>query len=204
MHVRAQFAVAAPAARVWKELSDPASIAAAIGGDDLTKLDGGAGFTGALRRDLTTPAIDAIVTLRPIDTDEDGRTATCELQIRETTGPGVASGLMRSQVDDRGAQSLVSLSLEGRVAAPGLDQTIVERQVQNAIELIGAALERILSDRTTERMGAADDGQRSIVDRARERSATAAAISARVAVVALLAAVALVIRRLRRRRRSPS
>lgn len=203
MHVRAQFALAAPAARVWRELSDPASIAAAIGGDDVTKLDGGAGFTGTLRRDLTTPAIDGIATLRPIDTDEDARTATCELHIRETTGPGVAIGLMRTQVDDRGAESLVSLSLEGRVAAPRLDQTIVERQAQSAIELIGAALERILSDRTTERMGATDDGQSLIVDRARERSATAAAI-ARLTVVALLAAVALVIRRLQRRRRLPS
>lgn len=148
MHLTAEFIVDARAADVWRELCNPYALALAICGGDVVRLDGESGFTGPLRRELSVAALDCVATVRPIDTDEDACTSTCQLHVRGTGASGAALGMVRCRVVDGQSGAGVSISFDGRVAAAGLDHGSVETEAQSVISSLAAVLERVLSERT--------------------------------------------------------
>jgi carbon monoxide dehydrogenase subunit G len=197
MRVEIEFPVAASAARVWHELSDPSALASAIAGPALTTLDGGAGYLGTLGLELDSETVRCTAIVRPVDTDEDSHTVTCQLQVREVDGPGIAIGLLRGTVSGDG-DAVVSLSLEGRLAAPHLDERSLTAEAESALASVAAMLAEALG---------ADAERAAITPAAPTRDspepAPPAATSRRPALIAgLAAAVALAAVVVRARRRA--
>ena len=145
MTVETEFTVSAPGDRVWAVLSQPDAFASVVPGSSMRALDGGVGCEGRLR----VVERDCIGTLRQIDVDEDGRSTSCWFRVRDANGPGFATGLIRGRVSDANGSARVALTLEGRLAAPGTDETKVQDQAEKLLASLAESLEASLAKRAS-------------------------------------------------------
>ncbi len=149
MIVETNFRVAAPADRVWAELTDLGALAACLPGSALERVNGDATLQGALRPQIGAGAIDCIGVLKPLDIDEDGRRASCRLRVREAAGPGFATGTLRGSVSGSGDSAEVAVSLDGRVAAPGVSEESARPEAERLLRDLAQTLEKSLAERAS-------------------------------------------------------
>jgi carbon monoxide dehydrogenase subunit G len=149
MIVETEITVSAAADRVWQELSDLELLAAAIPGSQMKRVDGDSLVQGPLRPEFGGAAVDCVGTLRAIDLDEDERSASCRFHVRQARGAAFAVGLLRGQVSGDDGSARVSLALDGRLAAPGLDERSVSREADELIATLAAGLEKSLTERAS-------------------------------------------------------
>lgn len=147
MIVETEITVSAPPERVWEELSDLEALAAVIPGSQLKPVDGDAILQGVLRPELGGSAIDCIATLRPLDLDEDTHSASCSFRVREAHGSGFATGMLRGRVSGSDGSARVALALDGRLAAPGMDETSVRADADKLLAALASELEKSLAER---------------------------------------------------------
>jgi uncharacterized protein len=208
MIVETEITVSAPPERVWEELADLEALAAVIPGSQLKPVDGDAIFQGVLRPEFGGSAFDCIATLRPLDIDQDTHSASCSFRVRQANGSGFATGTLRARVSGSDGSAQVALALDGRLAAPGMDETSVREDADKLLAALASALEKSLAER------ASRPGQPKAPETPRDVPATAATsaplpAAARrygppaVAVAGIVGVgVALVLGRRKRRRRS--
>jgi carbon monoxide dehydrogenase subunit G len=149
MNVETEFTVSAPGDRVFEELAQLDAVASAVPGSSMRRVDGDAGFEGPLRVVVAGSERDCIGTLRQIDVDRDGRSTSCWFRVRDAAGPGFATGLIRGHVTDANGSAHVALSLEGRLAAPGLDETKVGDEAQKLLASLADSLGTSLAERAS-------------------------------------------------------
>jgi carbon monoxide dehydrogenase subunit G len=147
--VETEINVSAPADRVWEELSDLEALAAILPGSQLKPVDGDSILQGALRPELGGSAVDCIGTLRPVDVDHDTRSASCQFRVREANGPGFATGTLRGRVSGDNGSVRVALALDGRLAAPGMDETVARDEADKLLAALASGLERSLTERAS-------------------------------------------------------
>jgi carbon monoxide dehydrogenase subunit G len=149
MIVETEITVSAPAERVWQELADLEALAAVLPGSQLKLVDGDSILQGTLRPELGGSAIDCIGTLRPLDLDEDDRSASCYFRVRQANGPGFATGTLRGRVSGDNGPTRVALALDGRLAAPGMDETSVRDEADKLLAALASELEKSLTERAS-------------------------------------------------------
>jgi hypothetical protein len=69
--------------------------------------------------------------------------------VRDANGPGFATGLIRGRVSDANGSARVALTLEGRLAAPGTDETKVQDQAEQLLASLAESLEASLAERAS-------------------------------------------------------
>lgn len=148
MILETEFTVTAPAARVFSELLDFESLAACLPGSDLKAIAGSRTLQGRLRPQLAGAAVDCIGTLRPVDIDEDGATATCSLRIHQVDGPGFAVGTLRGRLAPNGSSTRVAITAEARVAGVGAPQR-AEHEAGALLKAFAGELERSIAERAS-------------------------------------------------------
>jgi uncharacterized protein len=143
------FIVHAPADRVWSELLDIDALAGCVPGSALSRLNGEGTLQGELRTQIAGSPRTFVATLRPVDVDEDGRSSSCSLRVRQADGPAFATGLLRARVDDSGQGARVSLALDGRLAATGVAEESVRGEAERLLSELASNLERSLGERAS-------------------------------------------------------
>jgi len=141
------FIVDAPADRVWSELLDVDSLAACLPGSALSRVNGEGTLQGELRTQIAGAPRAFVATLRPVDVDEDGRSSSCSIRVRQSDGPGFAAGLIRTRVDDSGDGARVSLAVEGRLA--GVAEESARGEAERLLSELASNLERSLGERAS-------------------------------------------------------
>jgi uncharacterized protein len=141
------FIVDAPADRVWSELLDVDSLAACLPGSALSRVNGEGTLQGELRTQIAGAPRAFVATLRPVDVDEDGRSSSWSIRIRESDGPGFATGLIRTRVDDSSDGARVSLAVEGRMA--GAAEESARGEAERLLSELASNLERSLGERAS-------------------------------------------------------
>ena len=149
MILETDFTVAAPADRVFAELLDLESRAACLPGADLRRVDGDSTLQGTLKPPLAGSQVECIGTLRPIDVDEDGRTATYGLRVRQATGSAFATGTLQGKVTENGGATRVSMSLDGRLAALEIPEDRARGEAQRLFGELASSLEKSIAERAT-------------------------------------------------------
>jgi carbon monoxide dehydrogenase subunit G len=147
MNLESDFTVSAPADRVWDELQDLEALAACLPGSSMRAVDGDHLLQGVLRPRIADRSVDCTATLRPIDVDEDSRSASCVLRVHQAGGPAFASAALRARVDEAGGSTRVSLSLDGRVAALELSEESARGEAERLLAELAASLEESIAER---------------------------------------------------------
>ena len=147
MILETDFTVAAPADRVFAELLDLAALAACLPNADLRPVDGDAALLGTLKPQLAGSAVECVGTLRPIDVDEDGRTASCGLRVRQAEGSAFAVGTLRSRVVEANGSTRVWMSLEGRLAALEIPEERARGEAERLLKELASSLEKSIAVR---------------------------------------------------------
>ena len=143
------FIVHAPADRVWSELLDINALGACIPGSSLGRLNGEGTLQGELLTQIAGTPRTFVATLRPVDVDEDGRSSSCSLRVRQTDGPAFATGLLRARVDDSGEGARVSLALDGRLAATEVAEDSARAEAERLLSELAYNLEHSLTERAS-------------------------------------------------------
>jgi carbon monoxide dehydrogenase subunit G len=147
MIVNTDFTVRAPADRVWAALSDLETLATSLPGSAMQRLNGDGAFHGSLRPDLGAASADCVGSLQPLDLDEDSLTASCAFRVRQADGVAFATGTLRGRVERDGDSARVLLTLDGRLAAPGVDETSAQADADRLLASIASSLEKNLAER---------------------------------------------------------
>jgi uncharacterized protein len=147
MILETAFTIEAPAGKVFAALLDLEALAACLPGASLEPVSGDATLQGALRPTVGGAARDCVGTLRAVDADEDGRSASAALQAREVAGPGFATALLRGKVTEADGGSRVELAVDGRVAAPGVSEDDARPEAERLLGELAASLEPSLAER---------------------------------------------------------
>ena len=169
------------------------------------------------RGELTIPhngsALRALGTLRPVDADDDERTATLRIEGREVGGPALATGMLRAHVDSEAGATRVVVVADVEVTGQRADPGAVEAGAQRLLDDVSERLDARIRERAGAQAHAAGPAPRR--GRRAAEAAQAPAADARGAALsggvgrgglAVLAAAALLLllRALFRPRRSVS
>ncbi|HEY7632665.1 MAG TPA: SRPBCC domain-containing protein [Thermoleophilaceae bacterium] len=149
MLLETEFTVSAPADRVWAELLDLEQLGACLPGSALARVNGDQTLQGKLTPTVGSTPLDLVGTLRSVDVDEDGHSASCLLRVRDAAGPGFASGLLRARVDGSNGAARVSLTLDGRLAATGVSEDSARAEAERLLGELATNLERSLGERAS-------------------------------------------------------
>jgi carbon monoxide dehydrogenase subunit G len=147
MNLETAFTVDAPPDRVFAALLDLAALGACLPGARLEAVSGDSTLQGALRPEVGGEVVDCVGTLRAVDADEDGRSASAVLRARQVAGPGFATALLRGQVSDEGGASRVRVTVDGRVAAPGVSEDAARPDAERLLGELVEALKPSLAER---------------------------------------------------------
>ena len=143
------FTVPAPADRVWEALLDTQALATCLPGSDLRPTGGDSTYEGALRPIIGGDAVACLGTLRAIDVDEDGRSASVTLRVHQDGGPAFATALLRGRVTENGDGARVDLVLDGRLAGPGLSEDAAKPEAQRLLEELANSLSDSVAERAS-------------------------------------------------------
>jgi carbon monoxide dehydrogenase subunit G len=149
MLLETEFTVSAPADRVWSELLDIEALGACLPGSAMARVNGDQTLQGKLAPTIGSSPLDLVATLRPVDIDEDGHSASCLLRARESAGPGFASGLLRARVDGSNGATRVFVTLDGRLAAAGVSEDAARAEGERLLGELAKNLERSLGERAS-------------------------------------------------------
>jgi carbon monoxide dehydrogenase subunit G len=149
MLLETEFTVGAPADRVWAELLDIEALGACLPGSAMARVNGDQTLQGKLTPTVGSSPLDLLGTLRPIDVDEDGRSASCLLRVRQADGPGFATALLRTSVDGSNGATRVSMTLDGRLAATAVSEERARGEAERLLGELAQNLERSLGDRAS-------------------------------------------------------
>lgn len=141
--------IAAPPAEVWPALLDLERVGACIPGATIEPGGEGGTCRGTVRVKLGPVSTEYAGTVRMLDVDEERRTASLELQARETRGHGAASAIVTNQVapDGSGATRVAvgtELRISGRAAQLG--SGILEDVAAGMLDAFASGLARELSE----------------------------------------------------------
>jgi carbon monoxide dehydrogenase subunit G len=149
MLLETEFTVSAPADRVWAELLDLEQLGACLPGSALARVNGDQTLQGKLTPTVGSSPLDLVGTLRSVDIDEDGHSASCLLRVRDAAGPGFATGLLRARVDGSNGAARVSVTLDGRLAATGVSEDSARAEAERLLGELAQNLERSLGERAS-------------------------------------------------------
>jgi uncharacterized protein len=149
MVLETDFTVAAPPERVWAELLDLEQLGACLPGSAMARVNGDQTLQGELRPEIAGTPLACVGTLRPVDVDEDGRSASCALRVRQNDGPAFATALLRARVEDAGGGGRVSMALDGRLAAIEIPEERVRGEAERLLGELASNLERSLTERAS-------------------------------------------------------
>jgi len=150
MILETDFTVPATPDRVWNALLDLDALGACLPGASLSRVDGDSTLQGAVRPQVNGSELPCIGTLRAVDADEDGRSASAALHVHQVGGPGFATALLRGKVAEADGGSRVAVSLDGRVAAPGVSEDASRPEAERLLGELAARLESSLAERATQ------------------------------------------------------
>jgi len=150
MILETDFTVPATPDRVWNALLDLDALGACLPGASLSRVDGDSTLQGAVRPQVNGRELPCIGTLRAVDADEDGRSASAALHVHQVGGPGFATALLRGKVAEADGGSRVAVSLDGRVAAPGVSEDASRPEAERLLGELAARLESSLAERATQ------------------------------------------------------
>jgi len=150
MILETDFTVPATPDRVWNALLDLDALGACLPGASLSRVDGDSTLQGAVRPQVNGSELPCIGTLRAVDADEDGRSASAALHVHQVGGPGFATALLRGKVAEADGGSHVAVSLDGRVAAPGVSEDASRPEAERLLGELAARLESSLAERATQ------------------------------------------------------
>jgi uncharacterized protein len=147
MILESDFTVSAPPDRVWPALLDLEALAASLPGASLEPVDGDAALQGTLRPQLGGAEVECFGALRAVDADEDGRNASAALRVREAAGPGFATALLRGRVEASDGGARVVVTVDGRVAAPGVTEDAAQPEAERLLGELVAGWEQRVAER---------------------------------------------------------
>ena len=147
MILETDFTVPATPDRVWNALLDLDALGACLPGASLSRVDGDSTLQGAVRPQVNGSELPCIGTLRAVDADEDGRSASAALHMHQVGGPGFATALLRGKVAEADGGSRVAVSVDGRVAAPGVSEDASRPEAERLLGELAARLESSLAER---------------------------------------------------------
>ena len=150
MILETDFTVPATPDRVWNALLDLDALGACLPGASLSRVDGDSTLQGAVRPQVNGSELPCIGTLRAVDAVEDGRSASAALHVHQVGGPGFATALLRGKVAEADGGSRVAVSLDGRVAAPGVSEDASRPEAERLLGELAARLESSLAERATQ------------------------------------------------------
>ena len=145
MILETDFTVPATPDRVWNALLDLDALGACLPGASLSRVDGDSTLQGAVRPQVNGSELPCIGTLRAVDADEDGRSASAALHMHQVGGPGFATALLRGKVAEADGGSRVAVSVDGRVAAPGVSEDASRPEAERLLGELAASLESSLA-----------------------------------------------------------
>ena len=142
MRLDNQFTVAAPVDRVWDALLDLERVGACVPGATLEPGPDGA-YRGTIKVKLGPVRTAYAGTVKLLDVDEDTRSATMQLDARETVGHGSASALVTNRVSaepdgSTRVSSVTDLAIAGRAAQLG--HGMLEGVAGSMLEVFSARL----------------------------------------------------------------
>ena len=149
MILETDFTVPATPDRVWNALLDLDALGACLPGASLSRVDGDSTLQGGVRPQVNGSELPCIGTLRAVDADEDGRSASAALHMHQVGGPGFATALLRGKVAEADGGSRVAVSVDGRVAAPGVSEDASRPEAERLLGELAASLESSLSERAS-------------------------------------------------------
>lgn len=149
MILETDFTVAAPADRVWTALLDLEALGACLPGASLLPVDGDSTLQGSLRPRFGDAEVECVATLRAIDADEDGRSASSALRVHEAGGPAFATALLRGRVDAADGGSRVAVTVDSRVAGPGLSEDASRPEAERLLGELVTNLASSLAERAS-------------------------------------------------------
>ena len=149
MILETDFTVPATPDRVWNALLDLDALGACLPGASLSRVDGDSTLQGAVRPQVNGSELPCIGTLRAVDADEDGRSASAALHMHQVGGPGFATALLRGRVAAADGGSRVAVSVDGRVAAPGVSEDASRPEAERLLGELAASLESSLAERAS-------------------------------------------------------
>jgi len=147
MILETDFTVGAPPDRVLLALLDLEALGACLPGASLRPIDGDSTFQGTLRPRVAGAEVECVGTLRAVDVDEDGRSATAALRVRQVGGPAFATALLRGRLDEADGGTRVAVSVDGRLAAPGVSEDESRPEAERLLGELAERLQSSLADR---------------------------------------------------------
>jgi carbon monoxide dehydrogenase subunit G len=147
MILETDFTVGAPPDRVLLALLDLEALGACLPGASLRPIDGDSTTQGTLRPRIAGSEVECVGTLRAVDVDEDGRSASAALRVRQVGGPAFATALLRGRLDEADDGTRVAVSVEGRLAAPGVSEDESRPEAERLLGELAASLQSSLTDR---------------------------------------------------------
>jgi uncharacterized protein len=147
MILETDFTVGAPPDRVLLALLDLEALGACLPGASLRPIDGDSTLQGPLRPRVAGSEMECVGTLRAVDVDEDGRSASAMLRVRQVGGPAFATALLRGRLDEADGGTRVALSADGRLAAPGVSEDESRPEAERLLAELGASLQSSLAER---------------------------------------------------------
>ena len=147
MILETDFTVGAPPDRVLLALLDLEALGACLPGASLRPIDGDSTFQGTLRPRVAGAEVECVGTLRAVDVDEDGRSTSAALRVRQIGGPAFATALLRGRLDEADGGTRVAVSVDGRLAAPGVSEDESRPEAERLLGELAERLQSSLADR---------------------------------------------------------
>jgi carbon monoxide dehydrogenase subunit G len=160
MRLERQLTVGAPPDQVWAELLDVADLAECLPGAELRTSPGEPGVRGEMTIGRNGSSVRCRGTLRPVDADDDDRTATIRIHGHEIGGAGLATALLRGHVDTADGATRVHVSADLDVTGQRADPATVQAEAQRLLDAFSERLEQRIRERTREPRPAPGDARR--------------------------------------------
>jgi carbon monoxide dehydrogenase subunit G len=137
-----QFDVGVPLEKAWSQLADMDALAACVPGSDLRRSRSGELYTGEVALGSNGSSALCLGTLRQLDLDEDGRTATLRVHGRLLSAPALGDGTLRARLEPAGDSTRVLLDADLRLTGVPVPASEVEVGGRAALDEFAAGLER--------------------------------------------------------------
>jgi carbon monoxide dehydrogenase subunit G len=150
MRLEKQLTVGAPPDQVWAELLDVADLAGCLPGAEVSAAPGEPVVRGELTIGSNGSTVRCQGTVRPVDADEDERTATLRIQGREVGGSALATALLRGQVGTADGATTILVSADLDLTGQRADPATVKAEAQRLLDGFSERLEARLRERARE------------------------------------------------------
>ena len=160
MRLEKQLIVGAPPDQVWAELLDVADLATCLPGAEIRRSPGDPGVRGEITIGRNGSSVRCRGTLRPVDADDDARTATVRIAGREIGGSALGTALVRGRVDTADGATRLHVSAEVGLTGHRADPASVQAEAQELLDAFAQRLEERIGERAREPRPVPDDDRR--------------------------------------------